>query len=122
MMTNSIWAKDDGTNIIRVLVYSVPALFSLAGLRYVRSANNPVINVCVNCSIVTMALYLVSSVSSGIYIGRLPIYTTLQGYIVLPWIIDRMFEPRSARLIRIIMVLMFCVFFYFQAGHIWHLL
>lgn len=68
---------DDGTNVIRVLVYSVPALMSLLGLKYIRSADDPVINICVNCSVVTMAIYLVSMVTSGIYIGRLPIYTML---------------------------------------------
>ena len=121
MMTNEIWAQDDGTNIVRVLVYSVPTIFSLLGLRYVRSANNPIINICVNCSIVTMAFYLIASVSSGIYIGRLPIYTTLQGYIALPWLIDQIFERNSARLVRMLMVAMFCLFFFFQTHFIWGL-
>ena len=122
MMTNEIWTQDDGANIFRVLVYSVPALFSLAGLRYVRMANDPVINICVNCSIVTMALYLFAAVSSGIYIGRLPIYTTLQGYMVLPWLIDRIFERKSARLITMIMIAMFCMFFFFQMHFVWGLI
>lgn len=77
VMTNEIWTVDDGANIVRVLVYSVPALLSLVGLKYVKLANDPMINICINCSIVTMALYLVASVTSGIYVGRLPIYTTL---------------------------------------------
>lgn len=121
MMTSEIWAQDDGTNMIRVLVYSVPALLSLFGLRFVRVANDPVINICVNCSIVTMAFYLISAVSSGIYIGRLPIYTTLQGYIALPWLIDRIFEKRSADLVRFMMVLLFSLFFCYQAFVIWRL-
>lgn len=121
MMTNEIWTQDDGTNIIRVLVYSVPALLSLFGLRFVRAANDPVINLSVNCSIVTMAVYLIASVSSGIYIGRLPIYTTLQGYIALPWLIDHIFEERSARLAKIIAVIMYSAFFAFQTFVIWNL-
>lgn len=119
MMTNEIWTQDDGTNIIRVLVYSVPALLSLCGLRFVRAANDPVINLSVNCAIVTMAFYLIASVSSGIYIGRLPIYTTLQGYIALPWLIDHIFEERSARLMRIITVVMFVIFYFFQMHFNW---
>ena len=113
---------DDGTNAMRVLVYSVPALLSLLGLRYVRAADDPVINMSVNCSIVTMALYLVSMVTSGIYIGRLPIYTTLHGYVALPWLIDHIFERRSARLVTYIMVLLFCAFFYYQMGIKWNYL
>lgn len=122
MMTNGIWEKDDGTNIIRVLVYSVPALLSLFGLKYVRAANNPVINISVNCSIVTMAIYLVASVSSGIYIGRLPIYTTLQGYIALPWLIDHIFEKRSAQLVKAVMIALYSAFFVYQMNNIWGLL
>lgn len=122
MVTNEIWTTDDGTNIIRVLVYSVPALLSLLGLRHVRAANDPVINVCVNCSIVTMAFYLIASVSSGIYIGRLPIYTTLQGYIALPWLIDRIFEKKSAQLVTVAMVMMFSLFFFYQMHFTWGLI
>lgn len=119
MVTNEIWTTDDGTNILRVAVYSVPAIMSLVGLRYVRAANDPVINICVNCSIVTMALYGVASVSSGIYIGRLPMYTTLQGYIALPWLIDHMFTKDSARLVKWIMIYLFLAFFYFQMHVAW---
>jgi hypothetical protein len=66
-----------------------------------------------------MALYLVASVSSGIYIGRLPIYTTLQGYIALPWMIDRIFERRSAQLVRYAMYGAYLAFFYFQMHFTW---
>lgn len=122
MVTNEIWTQDDGTSIIRVLVYSVPALLSLLGLHWIRAANDPVINVCVNCSIVTMAFYLIAAVSSGIYIGRLPIYTTLHGYIALPWMIDRIFERKSAQLVTGMMVALFIAFFFFQMHFTWGLI
>ena len=121
VMTSDIWANDDGTNIIRVLVYSVPALMSLVGFKYIRRANDPVINICVNCSIVTTACYLVSSVTSGIYIGRLPIYTTLQGYMVVPWIIENVFDKRSAKLVRLLLIGFFSAFFCYQTFVIWRL-
>ena len=119
MMTKEIWTTDDGTNIIRVAVYSVPALLALFGLRYIRSADDPVMNICINCSVVTMALYLVASVTSGIYIGRLPIYTTLYGYMALPWMIDRIFERKSAKLVRYMMYGAYLAFFYYQMHFSW---
>lgn len=122
MMTNEIWSTDDGTNIIRVAVYSVPALLSLFGLKYIRAVDDPVMNICVNCSVVTMALYLVASVSSGIYIGRLPIYTTLHGYMALSWMIEQIFEKRSARLVRLVMYAAYLAFFYYQMGITWNAL
>lgn len=67
IMTNEIWTADDGTNIIRVIVYSAPALVVFFGRRYVVHSKDPAINQCINASIITMALYLVSMVTSGIY-------------------------------------------------------
>lgn len=119
IMTNELWVVDDGTNIIRVLIYSVPALLSLLGLRFVRQADDPVINICVNCAIVTMALYCVSAVTSGIYVGRLPIYTTLHGYIALPWLIENIFTRSSAKLVNIVMIVLFSVFFAYQVFVLW---
>ena len=58
-------------------------------------------------------------VTSGIYIGRLPIYTTLQGYIALPWMIDKVFERRSAALVRVLMYGAYLGFFYFQMHFAW---
>lgn len=118
-MTDEIWKVDDGTNPIRVLVYAVPSLAAIFGRRYVRQANDPVINLCVNASMITTAIYLVSMVTSGIYIGRLPIYTTLHGYIALPWLIDAIFERSSARLIKLLMVVCFLGFFYIQVFSAW---
>lgn len=119
-LSEQVLSQDDGTNILRVLVYSVPALLSLFCIKHVRTANNPVINLSVNCSIVTMALYLLAMVTSGIYIGRLPIYTTLQGYIAVPWLINNIFEKKSARLFTCVMVLLFCVFYYYQMFIAWN--
>lgn len=118
-MTDEIWTVDDGTSPIRVLIYAVPALFALFGWRYVRQANDPVINLCVNGSVITLALYLFSMVTSGIYIGRLPIYTTFYGYIAMPWLIDAIFEKASARLLKLLMVIFYLLFFYFQMHFIW---
>lgn len=122
LITNEIWTNDDGTNIFRVLFYSVPAGLSLIGKRYVDAENSPVINMCVNCSICTSMIYLLSAFSSGIYIGRLPIYTTLQGYVAVPWLIDHMFTKASARLVKIALVVGYLAFFYYQMHVAWGIL
>ena len=67
MMTNDIWANDDGTNPIRVLVYSVPTIIALFGRRYIQHADDPVMNMCANASVITTSLYIISAVTSGIY-------------------------------------------------------
>lgn len=111
--------QDDGTNPIRVFVYSIPAILSLIGLKYIRQADNPVINFCTNMSIISMGIYLVSMATSGIFIGRLPIYASLYGYILLPWEIEEMFTKESARMVMGAAVLGYCMFFYYQMHFTW---
>ena len=120
--SNEIWANDDGTNMLRVLVYSAPALVIFFGWRYVVQSNDRVMNMCVNGAIITMALYLVSAVTSGIYVGRLPIYTTFYGYIALPWIIDQIFEKRSSDLIVFLMCGLYVLFYFYQMRFGWGLI
>lgn len=119
VMTNEIWTADNGTNAIRVIVYSVPALMVFFGWRYLIHSVDPAINQCINASVITMAVYLVSMVTSGIYVGRLPIYTTLHGYMILPWVIDQIFEKTSARLIKLLMIICYLGFFYYQMHITW---
>lgn len=122
LVTNDLWATDDGTNILRVLVYSMPAILSLIGRKYVREANDTVINLSVNCSIITAAIYALSAVSSGIYIGRLPIYTSLMSYIAMPWLIENIFTKESARIVKLFLICGYLAFFYFQMHFTWALL
>lgn len=96
--------QDDGTNIIRVLVYAIPSILSLVGLRFIKYADDPVINLCTNMSIASVGFYVVSIFTSGIFIGRLPIYFSLYGYILLPWEIEYMFSEKSAKLVYLAMI------------------
>lgn len=68
---------DDGTNLLRVLVYSVPPVLALIGRKQIEKMDSPIISLSVNMSIISMGIYIVSMFTSGIYIGRLPIYFSL---------------------------------------------
>lgn len=114
--------EDDGTNILRVLVYSVPAILSLVGLKYVRNADDPVINICANMTIASAGFYIISMFTSGIFIGRLPIYFSLYGYILLPLLIKNIFTKRSAQLIYICMIGAYIIFYFYQNHFVWGLI
>ncbi len=115
--------EDDGTNPIRVLVYSIPMLLSLVGLRYIREADDPLVNMMVNFSILTFAIALVSMVTSGIFIGRLIVYgSVFSSSILLPWEIRHMFTKRSAQFITVVAVLAYLGFYYYQMHNTWGLI
>ena len=104
--------EDDGTNVLRVLVYSVPALLSWFGRRRIKRIKEPVINLCTNMSIVSAGLYLMSMFTSGVFIGRLPIYFSLYSYILLPWEIDNLFSKRMGKMIFLAMMIGYLLFYY----------
>ena len=112
---------DDGTNFIRVLVYAVPTILSVIGFKYIRKANDPVINFCTNMSIVSTGLYIVSMFTSGIFMGRLPIYASLYNYILLPWEIKHIFTRQSAQLVKISAIVAYVLFYYYQIFIQWRL-
>ena len=115
--------SDDGTNPLRVLIFSIPTLLSLLGLKMIKCENNPMINMATNASIITTGLYLVSMVTSGIFMGRLPIYVSLYSMcILLPWEIQNLFARDSARIVKLITVSCYIAFFYYQMHNTWGLL
>ena len=118
------WTRwgDDGTNPLRVLIYSIPAILSFIGLKHIQEENDPVINLCTNMSIISSGIYLVSMATSGIFIGRLPIYVSLYSYILLPWEIEHIFMRKSARLVTVAAVVAYCGFFYYQMRFTWGVL
>lgn len=115
--------NDDGTNPIRVLVYSIPMVLSLAGLRQIQSTDDKVINFCTNMSIVTAGLYLVSMFTSGIFIGRLPIYANLYSNgVLLPWELEYIFNKGSSRYMKIASITGFTLLYLYQMYFMWGLI
>ena len=107
---------DDGTNPLRVLVYSVPTILSLFCCRKIAKSGDRVIQIACNMGIVSTALYLVSMATSGIYIGRLPIYCSLYANgILLPWEFKHVF----GRQMRSLAIVCYLLFYYIQMHFAW---
>lgn len=112
--------NDDGTSPLRAMVYSIPAILVLFGWKYICNEKNPVIQIAANASIITAALSWLSTATSGIFLGRLPIWTGLYSAgILLPWEINNFFTEKSAKLIKSMAVICYIVFFYYQMHSSW---
>lgn len=115
--------KDDGTNPIRVFIYAIPTILSLIGLTHIKEANDNVINLACNMGIMSTMLYCLSTVTSGIFIGRLPIYCSMYATgILLPWELDHIFTDESAKIMKIFLVIGFAGFYYYQIHFTWGLI
>ena len=81
------------------------------------------IHAATGASILTCGIYLISMVTSGVFLGRLPIYVSIWSQcILLPWEINHIFSKQSARLVKVAAVLCYCVFFYYQMHIAWEIL
>ena len=107
---------DDGTNPLRVLVYSIPTILSLFCRKKIAKSGDRVIQIACNMSIISTALYLVSMVTSGIFMGRLPIYCSLYANgILLPWEFKHVF----GRQMRSLAIGCYVLFYIFQLRYGW---
>jgi hypothetical protein len=78
---------DNGVNPLRVFVNVIPVILAFYARKGIAKKNDPVLNVCVNMSIINLGIYLIAMVTSGIMVGRLPIYVSLYTYILLPYLV-----------------------------------
>lgn len=116
-------AEDDGMNPIRVLVYGMPTILAIMGYRIIKKEDNPLINMCVNASAVSTGIAIVAMGTSGIFIGRLPIYCSLYANgILLPWEIKYLFTEQSSRFIHLSAIICYIAFFYYQMHFGWGLI
>ena len=112
--------NDDGTNPLRVLVYAMPTLIGLYGYRKIRAADDPIINLGIGAGLVSTCISILSIATSGIFLGRLPIYVSLwSNLIVLPWEIKNVFSEKNAVFVKAACVLLYCAFFYYQMHFTW---
>ena len=101
---------DDGANPLWVLISAVPGVLAFIGRKRIEEENDPMVNICINMSIVTMGLYAVAAVTSGVMVGRLPIYTSLYSHILMPHIVRKAFRGRAAAVAYFAMIVFYFIF------------
>lgn len=115
------FTSDNGAHMFRAVVYGIPAVIALVFRKRLEFYNNPVMNVCTNMSIIALGFYVLAVFTSGIFIGRIPIYFSLYNYILLPWEINTIFTKKSAKVIYAIMIVFYLIYYYYQAVISWGL-
>ena len=117
---NEFKDTDDGTNIIRIVVESIPVILAFLYREKIKDKLTPIIKLSINMSLVASGLYVISKIArSGIIIGRLPIYFSMYNLILLPWLLKNIFEKRDKDLVYYIMIICYFGFFYYQMVISW---
>lgn len=109
-------ASDDGVNPLRFLFYALPAgvAFLYRGTMSQESEKDPFLILCINMSVVAAALYFIAMFTSGILIGRLPVYCELYNLILIPFLLKKCFPERQKKLAAVLATLLFLAYFFLQ--------
>lgn len=111
---------DDGTSFIRIFVESIPIILAFIYRDRIKDKLTPIIKLSINMSLIASGLYIISKVaSSGILLGRLPIYFSMYNLILLPWLLKNIFEKKEKDLIYYTMIVCYFAFFYYQMVIAW---
>ncbi|MEE1282493.1 MAG: EpsG family protein [Acutalibacteraceae bacterium] len=109
------FAQDDGANIVTTILFAIPVVIAFWKKDFIESVPHPRhIDVLVNMSCCTMAISLISNFTSGILIGRLPIYFYFGNYVLLPWLIENCFFGSDKNIMKASCYIgYFCYFVYY---------
>lgn len=107
-------ATSDGSNILRSIVAMCPFALAWFGRKNIMKKKSKLIDVCINMSLGSGLLYFISSFSGGILIGRLPIYFDMYNILLLPWLLQNIFEKKEQRLAYFVVSICFLTFFYYK--------
>lgn len=110
----SQFAEDDGVNILRVLVMLVPVVIAFFCRGIIELEGDLYINMCVNMSVISAGFYFLGRFTSGILIGRVPIYFELYNLILFPWLFNHGFTESSKKIIYFLCAVGFLLFYYLQ--------
>lgn len=110
------FAFDDGVNPLRVAFSCIPLVLALFKRRTIEQTNNKYLYMCINMSTIAAGLYFVGIFTSGIMIGRLPIYFSMFNFILLPYLFIKIY-PDLKKMLYITIGLVYLVFYSLMANY-----
>lgn len=103
-------------NILRVIVYWVPALLALAFRKRLFSNSTRTENLFVNMSMVSAFILMIGLIQAANLFARMAAYFEIATAIALPWMIKKLFKKRSAQFITICAAVLYFGYFLYEFG------
>lgn len=110
---------DDGVHLLRVLVAAVPIIMAYINKKEIQQNAPKYIKISINMSLLSVLFYAVGKVTSGIYVGRIPIYFELYNLILIPWLLKYTIKSKEKKLIYYCCIIGYLSFFYYQMIIAW---
>lgn len=114
------FAEDDGVNPLRVAFSAIPAIMAFIKRKKIIALNDGYMNMCVNMSIFAAGFFFVGMFTSGIMIGRIPIYFSMFSYTLLPYLFIKVYSDIK-RLLYFVITTIFLAFYYILCNHMYYI-
>ena len=101
-------------NILRVLVYWIPAFMALLFRKRLFSNSTRAENLFVNMSIVSAFILTIGLVQAANLFARMAAYFELATIIALPWMIKKLFTKRSIQLVTVSASALYFLYFWYE--------
>lgn len=107
---------NNSINVLRVVVYWVPAMLALAFRKRLFSNSTRVENLFVNMSMISAFILMIGLVQAANLFARMAAYFEIATAISLPWMIKKLFTKRSARAVTICAAILYFGYFLYEFG------
>lgn len=101
-------------NIIRILVYSIPAAMALVFRNRLFSNSTRAENLFANMSIASVLILSIGLIQGANLFARMAAYFEFAIAISLPWMIEKLFTKDSARFVKMFGTVLFFGYFYYE--------
>lgn len=101
-------------NILRVLVYWIPALLALLFRNRLFYDSTKAENLFVNMSIVSAFILTIGLVQAANLFARMAAYFEIATIISLPWMIKKLFTKQSAQLVSVCASALYFIYFWYE--------
>lgn len=114
--------NDDGVNPLRALFFAVFPVLAFIRRKSLEEyyLSDPLLPIAVNMSLVSAALNVVGVFTSGILIGRLPIYCSVYNMLLIPYILNYGFNKKDRTIVRLGLIAMMMIMFWMECPRIYH--
>lgn len=107
---------DHQINILRVMVYWVPAVLALVFRQRLFHDSTKTENLFVNMSIASAFILTIGLVQGANLYARMAAYFEIATAVALPWIVKKLFTRQSAQFVTLMAAILYFGYFYFEFG------
>ena len=107
---------NNSINVLRVIVYWVPALIALFFRKRLFSDSTRTENLFVNMSLISAFILMIGLVQAANLFARMAAYFEIAAAISLPWMIKKLFTKRSVRFVTICASVLYFGYFLYEFG------